>query len=69
MTIISSLENTLKNILTLCESRFCALGKLGLINDRFYFSRCEIPSVIDVTAILLLNLPHTILSEIRPPTC
>lgn len=53
----------------LCESRFHALGKLGLIKGGFFFSHCEISDMMGLTAILPPNLPHTILSEIRPPTC
>lgn len=54
---------TRKETSTLCESRFCTLGNIGLIKEGFYLSHCEISNMMDLTAMFLLRLSHTILSE------
>lgn len=60
-------EFTVKKTI-LQNDRYCALGKHALKKVRFYFSHCEISNMMDMTAFYALDLLHTILSEIHPPT-
>lgn len=62
---MSSLENTLKNCVILDLAHWGR--ELGLIKKGFYFSHCEIPNMMDLTAFPLPHFPpHSSLWDLSP---